>query len=257
MGAQLLFERMIVQADDQGRLPGEPSVLKGLCMPLIPEATTIRVKKWRDQLAKEELIHRYGNEPRTFVQLNGWWEHQGNMRRAYPSRFPAPPSWEDRVIGVGSAGQSAGTSLSSRGEKPGDSPTISPRSAVKSSPIARAEARPDPIKETSVSSVDSDEVTLGRAWEELTGRSPSEEDRTAFRTMLVAGGRLTAERIAQELKIKVGERVRENRDIPPARYYLRRIEELDASMADQGAGLAKRASGNGLGRASRLGEVLK
>jgi hypothetical protein len=95
--AQLLFDRLIVQADDQGRLQGEARVVAALCMPLIKTATEARVGRWLDQLATGGLIQRYASEGRLLIQLAGWWDNQGSPRRAYPSRYPAPEGWQDRV----------------------------------------------------------------------------------------------------------------------------------------------------------------
>jgi hypothetical protein len=95
--AQLLFDRLIVQADDQGRLQGESRVVAALCMPLVKTATESRVGHWLDQLASGGLIHRYASDGRLLIQLVGWWDNQGSPRRAYPSRYPAPEGWQDRV----------------------------------------------------------------------------------------------------------------------------------------------------------------
>ena len=95
--AQLLFDRLIVQADDQGRLQGEARVIAALCMPLIRTATERRVDRWLGELAEKALLTRYESEGRELIQLVGWWDNQGTPRRAYPSRYPAPPRWKDRV----------------------------------------------------------------------------------------------------------------------------------------------------------------
>lgn len=95
--AQLLFDRLIAQADDQGRLQGESRVVAALCMPLIKRATEVHVGKWLGELAGTGLIQRYASEGRQLVQIIGWWDNQGSPRRAYPSRYPAPEGWQDRV----------------------------------------------------------------------------------------------------------------------------------------------------------------
>lgn len=95
--AQLLFDRLITQADDQGRLQGEPRIVAALCMPLVKSASERTVSKWLDELAAPGLILRYESSGRQYIQLAGWWDNQGNPRRAYPSRHPAPDGWDDRV----------------------------------------------------------------------------------------------------------------------------------------------------------------
>lgn len=106
--AQLLFDRLIAQADDQGRLQGEPRVVAALCMPLIRSATERRVAHWLAEIAAAGLIARYESDGRELIQLLGWWENQGAPRRAYPSRYPAPEGWDDRVRVDGETPQSAG-----------------------------------------------------------------------------------------------------------------------------------------------------
>lgn len=98
--AQFLFDRLIVQADDQGRLPGDPVQVKARCMPRIAEATPRRIAQWLGQLVAHGLIRLYGSDGYRLLQIEAWWKHQGSMRRAYPSRWPAPEGWSDRVYGL-------------------------------------------------------------------------------------------------------------------------------------------------------------
>jgi hypothetical protein len=95
--AQLLFDRLIVQADDQGRLEDGAEFVRAVCVPLVARVTTKSVEAALSELAAAGLILRYRASKRELLQVNGWWEHQGGMRWAYPSRFPAPPDWIDRV----------------------------------------------------------------------------------------------------------------------------------------------------------------
>jgi hypothetical protein len=121
--AQLLFDRLIVQADDQGRLQGEARVIAALCMPLIRSATERRVGGWLTELADRGLLTRYESEGRELIQLVGWWDNQGSPRRAYPSRYPAPEGWQDRVRLDGDPPpeppQSADDSAATRGQNGG------------------------------------------------------------------------------------------------------------------------------------------
>jgi hypothetical protein len=121
--AQLLFDRLIVQADDQGRLQGESRVVAALCLPLVRTATEVRVGRWLDELAGAELIQRYASDGRMLIQLTGWWDNQGSPRRAYPSRYPAPEGWQDRVRLDGEpppdGPQSADNSAADRGQDGG------------------------------------------------------------------------------------------------------------------------------------------
>lgn len=100
LGAQLLFDRLIVQADDQGRQEAHPAIVKAHCMPAIAEATARRVAGWLDELEHQSMIVRYRSGTMAVLQLRGWWTFQVGMRRAYPSRWQAPPGWVDRIFGV-------------------------------------------------------------------------------------------------------------------------------------------------------------
>ena len=97
LGAQLLFDRLIVNADDQGRQIGDPIVVKAVSFPRVAEASLGRVRKWLGDLAAEGLIAQYVADGEPLIQITGWWRHQDNQRRIFPSRWPAPDGWRDRV----------------------------------------------------------------------------------------------------------------------------------------------------------------
>ena len=100
--AQLLFDRLISQADDQGRLQGDPMLVKAQCMPLLDKATTKAVDRWLGELAEQGMILRYEAAGQALIQIVKWWEHQDWMRHIYASRWPAPDGWRhDRTKGSG------------------------------------------------------------------------------------------------------------------------------------------------------------
>jgi hypothetical protein len=100
--AQLLFDRLVSQADDQGRLQGDPMLVKAQCVPLIDKATTKAVDRWLGELDDEGMIHRYDAAGQPLIQVVRWWEHQDWMRHIYASRWPAPDGWRhDRTKGSG------------------------------------------------------------------------------------------------------------------------------------------------------------
>jgi hypothetical protein len=99
--AQLLFDRLISQADDQGRIEGTAIVIKALCVPLVEELTARVVENLLDELTRSGLIVRYGLGGHVLVQIVTWWRWQAGMRRAYPSRWPSPEGWIDYVFGLG------------------------------------------------------------------------------------------------------------------------------------------------------------
>jgi hypothetical protein len=94
--AQLLFDRLITQADDQGRLKGSARHVRATCVPLLDDVTTADVDSALEELAKVGAILRYQLDGQPFVQIAGWWEYQ-QMRFTWPSRLPAPEGWQDRT----------------------------------------------------------------------------------------------------------------------------------------------------------------
>lgn len=101
--AQLLFTRLIAAADDQGRLQGDPMLVKAQCLPLVDKATTKAVERWLAELDTQGVIQRYEAGDQALVQVVKWWEYQGWLRHLFPSRWPAPEGFEDRTKGHGSS----------------------------------------------------------------------------------------------------------------------------------------------------------
>lgn len=100
IGAQLLFDRLILQADDQGRLQGCADAIRWRCLPRVSKVTAKHVSAWLAELAKQRLIFCYSDAGNELIQVADWWPHQAGMRRAYPSKWPAPEGWTDRPYGV-------------------------------------------------------------------------------------------------------------------------------------------------------------
>lgn len=114
--SQLLFTRLVVAADDQGRLQGDPALIKAQCMPLIPKATRVALTRWLAELEGQGLITCYEAAGEPLIQIRGWWDHQAGQRWVYPSRWQPPAGWEDAEPRVASSGAppSAGMEPSSR-----------------------------------------------------------------------------------------------------------------------------------------------
>ena len=102
--AALALYRIISQADDQGRLPGSAKHIRALCFGMRPEATLKKVASAIDELVGAGFLIRYVVSGRTLLQVDRWLDLQGKWgRHAYPSRYPAPPGWnQDWVSAKGS-----------------------------------------------------------------------------------------------------------------------------------------------------------
>ena len=92
--AVVTLYRIISQADDQGRLPGAPKYIRGICFSMRPGVTERKVADAIDELVRAGFLIRYDAKGRVFLQIDRWFDLQGKWgRRAYPSRYPAPPGW--------------------------------------------------------------------------------------------------------------------------------------------------------------------
>jgi len=102
--AELFFWRLLPQADDQGRLPGDPLQLKATVCPIRKEFTDDNITELLTELEDARLIIHYSNSSTDYIQIAKWWDYQGSMRRIFPSQYPPPEGWQDRIKGV-SGGQ--------------------------------------------------------------------------------------------------------------------------------------------------------
>jgi hypothetical protein len=99
--AALLLYRIVSQADDQGRLPGSTKSIRANCFAMRPELTESKVASAICELVGAGFLIRYEIDGRAFLQVDHWSDLQGRWgRRAYPSRYPAPPGWTGDWISV-------------------------------------------------------------------------------------------------------------------------------------------------------------
>jgi hypothetical protein len=101
--ANVLFPRLIPQADDQGRGQGDPADVATLTGVLLLAGVDLAAAEAAvDELVDHGMLRLYDVDGEPYWQLVGWWEWQGPaMRRAFASRHPAPPDWTDLVYGNG------------------------------------------------------------------------------------------------------------------------------------------------------------
>jgi hypothetical protein len=98
--ANALFPRLIAQADDQGRLAGDTAGLLITCMGRLLRLVSVdELEAALVELEAADVLVRYERGGELYVQLLQWWRWQSSQRRAYPSRWPAPPGWQDLVYG--------------------------------------------------------------------------------------------------------------------------------------------------------------
>ena len=88
-GAEILFYRLMVKADDFGAFYGNPQLVKNACFPLKTDKDLkeAQVARWLTELSETGLIIWYTAEDgRSYLQLTGWAKHQ--QQRAKTSKFP-------------------------------------------------------------------------------------------------------------------------------------------------------------------------
>lgn len=91
-----LFPLMWANADDQGRLPGDPEEIKYAACPNIDHITKADISELLEELDKNQLIKVYNTSKTKAIQLLDWWEVQ-RLQWAWPSQYPPPDGWVDHL----------------------------------------------------------------------------------------------------------------------------------------------------------------
>lgn len=91
-GAEILFYRLIVKADDFGCYHGNVKIIKNFCYPLkSDEIKDKQLIEWINELIKAGLIFTYASEDgKQYIKLTKWEKHQ--QKRAKNSKYPLPQS---------------------------------------------------------------------------------------------------------------------------------------------------------------------
>jgi len=91
-----LFPLIWVNADDQGRLCGDPEEVKYACCPNIDHITKADVPQILRELEQNQLIKIYDTPRSAAIQLLDWWNVQ-KPQWAWPSEYPPFEGWQDRL----------------------------------------------------------------------------------------------------------------------------------------------------------------
>ena len=84
---ETFFYRLIVNADDYGRMDGRPSILRARLFPL-KSLRDDQIEKALCTLSTVELVRLYNVHGKPFVSLTGWERNQSI--RAKKSKYPSP-----------------------------------------------------------------------------------------------------------------------------------------------------------------------
>ncbi len=93
--AETTFYRLIVNADDFGRMDGRVAVLRARLFPL-KDVRNSQIEDALQELASVELVNTYSVDGKPFVRLSGWDRHQ--QIRAKKSKYPAPDETCNQMI---------------------------------------------------------------------------------------------------------------------------------------------------------------
>lgn len=105
----LLWYALFHGVDDQGRMEARVSTIQANCLGHLPE-DAIKPRVVQEALTRMRqiqdedgipLVYIYDANGTKVLQLAKWWEYQGGMRNAWPSRWDPMPGWSDEVRGHG------------------------------------------------------------------------------------------------------------------------------------------------------------
>ena len=96
--AAILYDRMWINADDQGRLSGDPDEIKYSACPNLPEISKDDIPALLQELARTKpgLILVYTTSKAEAIQMLDWWEEQ-KLQWASPSSYNPPAGWVDHI----------------------------------------------------------------------------------------------------------------------------------------------------------------
>jgi hypothetical protein len=92
-----LFPLMWANADDQGRLCGDPEEVKYAVCPNIDHITKADMPTLLEELQTNKLIKIYETPKSPAIQLLDWWDANRKMQWAWPSEYLPPEGWKDRL----------------------------------------------------------------------------------------------------------------------------------------------------------------
>ena len=92
-----LFPLMWSNADDQGRLSGDPEEIKYAVCPNIDHITKQDIPDLLQELQKNKLILCYDTPKSAAIQMLDWWDANQKMQWAWPSDYQPPEGWQDHL----------------------------------------------------------------------------------------------------------------------------------------------------------------
>jgi hypothetical protein len=92
-GAETLFVRLIMKADDYGCFHGNPALVRSFCFPLKETMRNTEISRWLDELQAAGIIAVYTHETdgKTYLQIKNFKQRLKQSRH----RFPMPPGGDN------------------------------------------------------------------------------------------------------------------------------------------------------------------
>ena len=99
MLAEMLFMKLILEADDYGRMDGRLQWIKSRAFPMRPEVTLESIEEWVTELStgSDAPLQRYQVDGDEFICFVNWEKHRSKSRRASESRLPGPPPHTEQL----------------------------------------------------------------------------------------------------------------------------------------------------------------
>ena len=160
-----LFPLMWANADDQGRLPGDPEEIKYAACPNIDHITKADIPELLEDLDKNQLIKVYNTSRTTAIQLLDWWEVQ-KLQWAWPSQYPAMEGWQDSLRYKKSAREVVTQNWPASGEAQTDAQVSTQVKAQVSKELSSGEASGEPLVQPPLTTPIEKETRRGK------GKSP-------------------------------------------------------------------------------------
>lgn len=138
---RLLWIGLFSVADDQGRCPLAPPILRSKIFPWDETITAAQILdgiRIFEQAGK--IVIYQDDKGRQILQLVNWWRHQ-NLQWPQPSSLPAPDGWTDRVR----YHISRAKVVTLNWDKPGGFTTQSVRQSACSYPDTHPDSHPDSV----------------------------------------------------------------------------------------------------------------
>jgi hypothetical protein len=188
--AALLYDRLWINCDDQGRISGDPAEIKYTTCPNIDHITKEDIAELLNELETQELIKVYSTSKIKAIQMLDWWQEQ-KLQWAWPSRFPPPEGWQDRLRYKASAKEVVTVNWPS---SPESSPESSPDVPAENSSKERESTKEKEIKE---------EKGKGRGKRRGRGKSPETSGENPSSSLTTNTSQILRE-LTQSFKVEWG-----------------------------------------------------